>query len=280
MAVSDSRIAQFPIAGKGDVDLSGKAVAFTRTIGELGGTYARVQGSIGALTSGSPTYALRTNVPAGQIARTLHAFGFPNYMTDGSFNAALLIGGHSDSPTIAGTIAVPAGEVNGLPFINGSAALAADRSGVSCAMVRYSSVRLRRRSGDLVRPRNVAMQVSAPRADLSDFNNFFDTGDTLDGNGSVRIAAASRGTRITSSGNIDIRGFRYRNLPIGDTRAVWSSVRNAVAGALAIGGTQGELRAHGSIAGARSIGSLHSSARVMIWTPVSTTWIFRCGCRR
>ena len=36
------------------------------------------------------------------------------------------------------------------------------------------------------------MDVSAARADLSDFNNFFDTGDTLDGSGSVRLAAASR----------------------------------------------------------------------------------------
>ena len=59
--------------------------------------------------------------------------------------------------------------------------------------------------------------------------------------------AASRGTRITSSGNINIRGFRYRNLPIGDTRAVWSSARNVVAGALAVGGSEGELHAQGSI---------------------------------
>ncbi|MFY9720000.1 MAG: translocation/assembly module TamB domain-containing protein [Candidatus Cybelea sp.] len=247
VAVSDSRIAQFAIAGNGDVDLSGNTVAFARTVGELAGTYARVQGNVGSLTSGAPTYALQTDVPAGAIARTMHAFGFPNYKTDGFFNAELLIGGRSSSPTIAGLVGVPAAEVNGLPFIDGSGRISADSSGVS---VRSGSVlvgtTLAHFNAD-VHPHNEAVQVDAHGADLSDFNNFFDTGDTLDGNGSVRIAAASQGARITSSGNIDVRGFRYRNLPIGDTRAVWSSARNVVVGALAVGGAHGVLRAHGSI---------------------------------
>lgn len=252
VAVSESRIAQFPIAGNGDVDLSGDAVAFSRTLGELGGTYAQVHGSIGALISGSPAYALQTDVPAARISRALHAFGFPNYMTDGTFNAALLIGGRSSAPTVVGKVGVPAGEVNGLPFIDGSGRLAADPSGVS---VRDGSVLVGTTHAHFdaeVRPQNEAMRVDARRADLSDFNNFFDTGDTLDGNGSVRIAAASRGARITSSGNIDVRGFRYRNLPIGDTHAVWSSARNVLSGALAVGGTHGVLHAHGSIGLARS----------------------------
>ena len=247
VTVDNAHIAQFPIAGEADVDLSGDAVALRRMVGKIGSTYARADGTIGALLSGSPSYALRANVPASQVAPALRAFGLPNYMTDGSFNAQLLIGGRSLSPTIVGTIGVPAGDVNGLPFIDGRAAIAADLSGVSISegsvLVGTTAARL----GAVVRPRDLAMHVSAPRADLSDFNNFFDTGDTLAGKGGVRIAAASRNTRITSSGNIDIRGFRYRNLPIGDTYAVWSSARNLVVGALAIGGSQGELHARGSI---------------------------------
>ena len=247
VTIDNARIAQFPIAGEADVNLSGDAVALKRVVGQIGGTYARADGTIGALSSGSPTYAIRADVPASQVARTLHAFALPNYMTDGSFNAQLLVGGRSVSPTIAGTVGVPAGDVNGLPFIDGHAAIDADRSGVSMSQgsVRVGTTAMR--FDAVVRPRNVAAHVSAPRADLSDFNNFFDTGDTLAGKGGVRLASASRGEGITSSGNINIRGFRYRNLPIGDTRAVWSSARNVVAGALAVGGGEGELHARGSI---------------------------------
>jgi len=247
VTVNNARIAQFPIAGEADVNLSGDAVALKRMVGAIAGTYARADGTIGALSSGSPSYAIRANVPAAQVARSLRAFGLPNYMTDGSFNAQLLVGGRSLSPTIGGTIGVPAGDVNGLPFIDGRAALDADRSGVSMSdgSVRVGTTAMSFNA--MVRPRNLAVHVDAPTADLSDFNNFFDTGDTLAGKGGVRIASASRDARITSSGNINVRGFRYRNLPIGDTRAVWSSARNVVVGALAVGGSEGELHARGSI---------------------------------
>jgi len=247
VTINNARIAQFPIAGEADVNLSGDAVALRRMVGQIGGAYARADGTIGALLSGSPTYAIRANVPAAQVAHTLRAFALPNYMTDGSFNAQLLVGGRSVSPTIAGTIGVPAGDVNGLPFVDGRAAIDADRSGVSMSQGSVLVGTTAMRFGAVVRPSDVAVHVSAPRADLSDFNNFFDTGDTLAGRGGVRIASASRGTGITSSGNINIRGFRYRNLPIGDTRAVWSSARNVVVGALAVGGSEGELHARGSI---------------------------------
>jgi len=247
VTVNGSHVAQFPIAGDADVNLSGDAVTLGRMVGELGGTYAEVNGNIGALASGSPTYDLQARVPAARIAHALHVFGLPNYMTDGSFNASLLVGGRSIAPSVSGAIGVPAGDVNGLPFIDGSAQLSADRTGVS---VRDGSVLVgttATRFSAVSRPKQSSVSVSAPRADLSDFNNFFDTGDTLDGNGSLRLAAASNGTRITSSGNINVRGFRYRNLPIGDTRAIWSSARNIVRGSLAVGGAEGLLRASGSI---------------------------------
>jgi hypothetical protein len=248
VAVNGGRIAQFSISGNGDVRLAGDAVALRRMFGAFGGTYARVDGRIAALTSGAPTYALEASVPAAPISQALHAFGIPNYTTDGSFNARLRIGGRSVLPSVSGHVGVPAGEVNGLPFIDGSASLSADPRGVT---VRSGAVLVGTTAAYFsarARPHETSVDVNAPRADLSDFNNFFDTGDTLDGDGSVKLAAASRGNKLTSSGDINVRGFRYRNLPIGDTKAVWSSARNVVTGSLAIGGREGILRAHGSVA--------------------------------
>lgn len=247
VVVDSGRIANFGLAGAGEVHLAGDAVALRRMLGAVGGTYATVNGTIGSLTSGSPVYALDAYVPAGRVAKTLHAFGFPNYMTDGSFNAHLRVGGRSLAPTIDGRVAVPGGDVNGLPFIDASAQIVAGNRGVS---IHQGSVVVGTTAASftaVAQPGETEIDVNAPHADLSDFNNFFDTGDTLDGNGSLKIAADAKGSRVTSSGKIDVSGFRYRNLPIGDTRAAWASAKNAIEGDLAVGGAQGMLRARGSI---------------------------------
>lgn len=247
VAIDRGRIAQFPVSGNGDVRVAGDAVELRRILGALGGTYANVDGSISSLTSGLPIYALDADVPAAQIAPALHTFGLPNYKTNGTFNARLRIGGRSIAPEVRGHVGVPGGDVNGLPFIDGSATLAADPQGVA---IHNGSVLVGTTASyfsAVSRPHESAIDLRAPHADLSDFNNFFDTGDTLDGDGRVKLAAASHDARITSSGDIDVRGFRYRNLPIGNTKAVWSSARNVIAGALSIGGDEGVLRAHGTI---------------------------------
>jgi hypothetical protein len=251
VAIAGGRVQQFAISGGGDVALAGQTAGLHRVIGSLGTTYARVEGSIGSLVSGAPSYALDATIPAGGLASSLRSLRFPAYATDGSLNARLKVGGRGASPTVSGTVNVPGGAVNGLPFVDGSAVLAADTKGVS---VRAGRVRV----GDTVvrfdavsRPNEVVADVAAPHAHLEDFNNYFDTGDTLDGSGSMRLAASFNGGRLTTAGNVDVNAFRYRNLPIGDTRATWSSARNVVAGSLAVGGAEGMLRASGSIAVSR-----------------------------
>jgi hypothetical protein len=248
VAIDNGRIAHFSLSGNGAVRVGGDAVALTRVLGAVGGTYAHVDGRILSLESGSSVYALDADVPAAPIAATLHAFGISNYLTDGSFNARLRIGGASAAPSISGHVNVPAGDVNGLPFIDGSAELAADPHGVGITDAGVLVGTTATHFTAVSRPNENAIDVRAPHAALADFNNFFDTGDTLSGSGRVKLAAASRGANITSSGDIDVRAFRYRNLPIGDTKAVWSSARNVMSGTVAVGGREGMLRARGSIA--------------------------------
>jgi autotransporter translocation and assembly factor TamB len=248
ITINAGRIANYAIAGDGDVRVAGDSVALHRIVGAVGGSYANVDGAIEGVTSGVPAFALNANVAAAQIAPALRSFGIPNYMTDGSFNARLRIGGATTRPSISGEVGVPAGEINGLPFVDGRAVLAADPSGVTIRNGRVLVGSTHARFDATARPGNQAIALSAARARLADFNNFFDTGDTLAGEGRVQISAASRNTEVTSNGNIDVRALRYRNLPIGDTRAVWSSSHNVIRGALAVGGHEGMLRSHGSIA--------------------------------
>ncbi len=248
VAINGGRIANFPLSGNGNVRVAGNAVSLRRILGALGATYANVNGTIGDLTSGAPTYALDATVAAAQIAPALHTFGLSNYMTDGTFNAQLHIAGRSTTPNVSGHVGVPAGNVNGLPFVDGSAILAADPLGVA---MHRGSVQVGRTATSftaVARPNESLIQVDAPHAHLADFNNFFDTGDTLDGTGSLKLSAAAQDDHITSSGDIGIRALRYRNLPIGDTKAVWSNAHNGITGSLAVGGSEGMLRARGSIA--------------------------------
>ena len=62
------------------------------------------------------------------------------------------------------------------------------------------------------RPHESAIALRAPRADLSDFKTSFDTGDTLDGDGTGRSSRpASHVMREyrPRAGKIDVRGFRH-----------------------------------------------------------------------
>jgi TamB, inner membrane protein subunit of TAM complex len=247
VSILNGRMQQYAISGDGDVRLHGDAAHLDRMLASLGPSYGFVTGDIGLLTSGSPSYMLTADVPAGPVAATLRALRFPTYLTDGSFNARLVLGGRGVAPSVFGSVHVPAGDINGLPFVRAGALMAADPSGVA---VRNGTVMVGTTQAGfaaVVRPDENELRLVAPRAQLADFDNFFDTGDTLDGSGSIKLAAATRGKLFSTSGDIDVRAFRYRTLPIGDTLASWSSARNIVRGSLRVGGGEGLLSARGSI---------------------------------
>ncbi|HEV7180192.1 MAG TPA: translocation/assembly module TamB domain-containing protein, partial [Candidatus Baltobacteraceae bacterium] len=248
VSVANGRVAQYGVSGSGLVHLDSASASLERVVGSVAGTVAIAGGTLGALTSGEPRYAIHADVPAGDVSRALHTLQVPSLSSDGTFNGSFDISGAGLDPTVRGPLNVPAGSVNGLPFVNGAATIRADRSGV-----------LARRGTVLVGKTNVAfaaakapsisgVHVRAPSADLSDFNNFFDTGDTLDGNGMLKFDLVSQRHRLSSNGDVNIKALRYRNLSIGDTRAIWSSRRNFLKGSLAVGDGSGTLRARGTIA--------------------------------
>jgi hypothetical protein len=93
----------------------------------------------------------------------------------------------------------------------------------------------------------LAFAMQSKHANLSEFNDYFNTGDTLAGSGSVALSFGHFGTVTYTGGNIDIDGLRYRRFPIGNTDADWSSVRNVMHGTVNVGGEHGRLRASGTI---------------------------------
>ena len=249
IAVRNGRVQKYGLTGSGIVHLGGSSATLANVVGGFDGTYALASGRISDLTSsGGPSYAVHADVPAGDIAHALNTLAIPSFASAGTFNASLAIAGRGLAPTVAGPIGVPAGSLNGLPYVDGRAMIRADRSGVIArhGFVQVGSTGVRFAAAHA--PYLSGVHVTAPAAHLADFNNFFDTGDTLHGDGNVAFDAISARKRISSNGRLFVRGFRYRNLPIGDTRANWSSARNVLRGALAVGGSSGTLQARGSIA--------------------------------
>ncbi len=248
VTVANGRAQGYPVSGSANVALHGGTLALSAGVATLGVATGLVSGTIGGLASHEPAYAVRADVPAADIAGTLSTLHLPDYeTTTGAFGGSFVIGGHGAAPIISGPITVGGGSVNGLPFIDASASLVADRGGV---MARYGGARVGDtdlRFSAIVRRDQNAVSLRAPNATLSDFNNFFDTGDTLDGVGAIAFSLVANGGHIATDGDVDVKGFRYRALPIGDTAATWSSSRNTVSGRLNIFGTHGALHAAGTI---------------------------------
>ena len=283
VAVANGRVQQFTIAGSALVAMGGNGAQLDHVVGGVDGLSALAAGYLGSLNSGNTTYQLHATVPAADLGAAIATIGVPSAHSEGTFDAALDVRGAGLYPNVRGPIGVPAGSVNGLPFVDATGLITADRSGaiVRQGGVTVASTHLTFAAAE--NPRISGIHVRTSQADLSDFNNFFDTGDTLDGNGSMRFDVISQGHRISSNGQIDIAHLRYRNLPIGSTVATWSSLHNVLRGSLDVDGAQGSLRSHGSIsfAGEHQVLNILRDSRYDIDAQLSdvdlSTWIAALG---
>ncbi|MDQ2680882.1 MAG: translocation/assembly module TamB domain-containing protein, partial [Candidatus Eremiobacteraeota bacterium] len=248
VVVRDGRSSGFPVSGTANVAYAHNAVTLADGEVEVGTTYAGLSGLVAAVNSGAPQYALNADISGGNISQAAKTLRLPTYGTIGSFDANVAVGGSGKLPTIRGPVRVPVGSINGLGFAAGAAFISASPSGVQATgghvLVGTTATAFSAAS----QSHRIAVSLRAPQADLSDFNDYFDTGDTLSGNGRVALAVVQSNALITTSGDVNIANFRYRRLPIGDTVARWSSRRNLVTGSVRIGGTQGILQTQGSIA--------------------------------
>lgn len=238
----------YPVDASANVVLRGSTLHLDRAVAAIGGTFGIASGEVRGIGSGAPAYSLDADIPAGDITTAAQTFHIPTHMTEGSFAAQVHVGGSGSSPTVAGPVSVSVGDVNGLGFLNGGARIAADRGGVTARDGAVLFGTTRAQFSAVARASLQSIKMRAPHAQLTDFNDFFDTGDTLSGNGSLDFSYHKSPDAIVTSANVDVEGLRYRRLPIGDTNARWDSLDNVVRGYVHVGGAQGRLRVSGSVA--------------------------------
>lgn len=213
------------------------------------GTLIEARGNVSGLQSGAPRYDLVADVHSADIAPIAKLVQPKTAgLIEGSAEARMHVAGSGTSPSIAGTVAFPEGAVNGLAFHDldaafagtaGSLALRNGRVGVGSTDVAFAgslSVSAQR------------VNVSAPRADLQDFNDFFDPGDMLAGRGRIRATVAlTRGTVVATSGDVSLHGAKVRSFDLGTTDVVWSGSGRRIVTSLAFGGESGRVRAWGTV---------------------------------
>jgi hypothetical protein len=237
-----------PFTASSEVTIANDALNVTDTIASIGSTYAHLEGSIGNLAAGVPSYDVRAQVPVGEIAPMTALVRVPTYHAAGSFDGDLNIRGSGTNPQVTGSVGVPVGEINGLGFRDAGAQISASRGGVSVHAANLVVGSTSASFSATVSKDELAFAMRSPHADLTDFNDFFDTGDTLAGSGLVALTFSHFDDTTFTSGDIDVAGLRYRRFPIGDTDADWTSYRNIARGTVNVGGEHGRLHASGSIA--------------------------------
>lgn len=255
--VPDPRLEGFAVNANSGVSFEGDRLALDNALVSAGPTVASVDGSVTGLRA-NPARArydfdarlrqadIGTLVRVAQIPR--ETLRYP----EGSLDASVHVVGHGSTPVVTGSLAIPEGSLNGLRFHNVALALsgtpAALRASDGRVTVGTSRIGF---AADLAAGAQ-AIAVHTTHVDLSDFNDYFDRGDTLGGIGSIDIAARTAPNSLVTSGRVRLAHTRVRRFDLGETRADWFTTGRIVHTALALGGTPGRVAETGEITLART----------------------------
>jgi hypothetical protein len=247
VAVEGSGLAGVPLDANGDVTLEPGRLAFALADAVAGPAVAAMQGSVAGFGLRDPVYdvAVRfSDVALGPIARLVAP---SRRDVAGTLDGDLRVRGAFPALAVAGTLAVPEGTFGGLAFSDASAQVAFDRDGLRARAGRVTVGTTRTSFDGSYGGADAALRVAAPHAELSDFNDLFDAGDTLGGRGRVAFAFAQRGKATQTDADVAIAGLRYRRFDLGDARAVWNSRGRSVRGTADFRGPSGALAIAGTL---------------------------------
>jgi hypothetical protein len=243
----------------------------------IGPLFVGVAGTIEGLSprgAFAPRYDLAAQLHSSDVSSLLAAVAPRKAaLVQGSVDADLRVRGSGAAPAFAGRVSAPEGSVNGLSFRNFSGGVSGDAGALTLAdgrVVIGSSPISFNASADRAGAANVA--IGSPRVDLADFNDFFDTGETFAGTGSLAVHAEVAGMRLLStSGDANFSNARFRRIDLGSVAARWSSNNGIVASAMRFGGPSGEVALRGTVAPASRSVNLRADARrvdLATWLPM------------
>ncbi len=275
VVVAGGRYRDFSINGSAGIDYGNGSARVHDAAAAIGPLFVGLAGTVAGIAPGAiaPRYDLAAQIHSSDVS-TLLAAVQPRTaaLVQGSVDAGLRVRGTNASPTFAGTVSAPEGSVNGLHFRDLRSDVRGSRSAVAMhgghVVVGSSPIAF----GGNASLASSDVAVRAPHLDLSDLNDFFDTGDTLAGTGSLVLRARVTGTRIDdTSGSAFFSSARYRRIALGSVAARWHSSGGSIASSLAFGGPTGQVAVNGSVDPAAKRANLTATARnvdLSAWLPM------------
>jgi autotransporter translocation and assembly factor TamB len=276
VAVAGGRYRNFTVNGNAGMAYAKGSLQVHDADVAVGPLFVGVAGTIAGLSpqgAFAPQYDLAAQVHTSDVS-TLLASVQPRTAlpVQGSVDADVRIRGTGSSASFGGKFNAPEGSVNGLAFRQFSGAVSGDSQSLSLrsghAVIGSTAVLL---NADATRTRQ-SVALNAPHTDLADFNDFFDTGDTLAGRGRLTLSAdVSNQGVIASRGNANFTGAHFRRIELGDVAAQWHTNGNRIVSALSFGGPTGEVHAVGSVIPAELAVDLRATARGVdlgTWLPM------------
>jgi hypothetical protein len=193
----------------------------------IGPLFVGVAGTIEGLSlrgAFAPQYDLAAQLHSSDVS-SLVATVAPQKaeLVQGSVDADLRVRGSGSAPSFAGRVSAPEGSVNGLSFRYFAGNVSGDASALTLTggrvVVGSSAIALNTTAN---RAGVASVAIDAPHVDLADFNDFFDTGDTFAGTGSLGLRAQVAGRRVLStSGDANFSNARFRRIDFGSVAARW-----------------------------------------------------------
>jgi len=265
VVVAGGRYRSFDVNGNAGLGFAGGTLRVRDAAVALGPLFIGTAGTVrNLLPQGAfaPRYDLATELHSSDVSALLAAVqprAAP--FVQGSVDASLAVHGTGMRPAFAGTLSAPEGAVNGLPFRDFYGRVRGDTSALSLmggrVTVGSTNVAL---SGRVTTRLDANVDVRAPQADLADFNDLFDKGDTFAGTGRLGLAATTRGMQIISSnGDASFAGARFQRIALGNFAANWRRRGGSITTALSFAGPAGNARASGSVVAAAKAIDLHAT---------------------
>lgn len=221
--------------------LRGGSLVAGPAVGTLDGTIHGVRGN-----PKNARYVLAADVDEADIGTFAQLFHAPHY-PQGSLDADVQVSGRGLSPSVSGRFTIPEGSLNGLAYRDATVTLSGDAQDVRA---RGGSVTVGSSvigfDGDFSR-RAQSLSLRAPHLELTDFNDYFNYGDTLGGHGSVAVAVQHAPDRLALDGRLRLSGTRFRRFELGDARADAATTGRTIHTALALGSTAGRISAGGDV---------------------------------
>lgn len=224
------RTLSFSLAGASvrGIDISGAAsIAFANGMIAIHDAFARTGPAIVVADGGVWTRGMRFRLDASVRGLDLHEAAHLTQpqiaqSVTGSADADLRIAGAASQPSVAAAIDVPEGSLYGEGFRDlrfrasgsaGGVVLEAGRVTLGSSPLLFAAMLSRERP---------TLNLHAPRLDLADLNDFFDTGDTFAGSGRLDVALALH-HGLQTSGSAAFRSMHVRSFVFGETETRWST---------------------------------------------------------